>query len=142
ELGWAAPRWYQTTVESTGRALAQDAVRDGSELVVVCGGDGTVRAVCGGVAGTGVPVGVVPAGTGNLLARNLDLPLWLNAAVEVALAGQDRAIDIVRIAGDGLGEDQHFLVMAGMGFDAAIMEGASEQIKARVGWLAYFVSGL
>jgi diacylglycerol kinase family enzyme len=101
-----------------------------------------VRAVCAELAGTGIPVGVVPAGTGNLLARNLDLPLYLNAAVDVALAGQDRAIDIVRIAGDGLGEDEHFLVMAGMGFDAAIMEGASEQIKARVGWLAYFVSGM
>ena len=85
--------------------------------------------------------GVIPAGTGNLLARNLDLPLYLNAAVEVGLNGQDRAIDIVRIAGDGLGDDEHFLVMAGMGFDAAIMEGATEQIKAKVGWFAYVISG-
>jgi diacylglycerol kinase family enzyme len=83
---------------------------------------------------------VVPAGTGNLLARNLALPLYLNAAVEVALNGQDRAIDLVRISGDGIGEDEHFLVMAGMGFDAAIMEGANDQIKAKVGWLAYVVS--
>jgi diacylglycerol kinase family enzyme len=98
--------------------------------------------VCAGLAGTGPPVGVVPAGTGNLLARNLDLPLYLKSAIDVALNGQDRAIDIVRISGDGLGEDEHFLVMAGMGFDAAIMEGANDQIKARVGWLAYVVSGL
>jgi diacylglycerol kinase family enzyme len=84
----------------------------------------------------------VPAGTGNLLARNLALPLYLNAAVDVALAGQDRAIDLVRVAGDGLGEDEHFLVMAGMGFDAAIMEGANDQIKARIGWLAYVVAGM
>ena len=101
-----------------------------------------MRTVCAELAGTGVPVGVVPAGTGNLLARNLDLPLYLNAAVEVGLNGQDRAIDIVRIAGDGIGEDEHFLVMAGMGFDAAIMEGATEQIKAKVGWFAYVISGL
>jgi diacylglycerol kinase family enzyme len=87
-------------------------------------------------------VGVVPAGTGNLLARNLSIPLYLQAAVDVALNGQDRAIDLVRISGDSVAEDEHFLVMAGMGFDAAIMEGASEQIKARVGWLAYVVSAL
>lgn len=142
ELGWSEPRWYETTVEDTGRSMAHDAAMDGADLVVVCGGDGTVRTVCGELAGTGIPVGVVPAGTGNLLARNLNLPLYLNAAIDVALNGQDRAIDLVRIAGDGLSDSEHFLVMAGMGFDAAIMEGANDQIKAKVGWLAYVVSGL
>lgn len=140
--GWGEPAWFETTVEDPGRSMAHDAAVGGAELVLVCGGDGTVRTVCAELAGTGIGVGVVPAGTGNLLARNLDLPLYLNAAVDVALNGQDRAIDIVRVAGDGLGIDEHFLVMAGMGFDAAIMEGANEQIKARVGWLAYVVSGL
>jgi YegS/Rv2252/BmrU family lipid kinase len=142
QLGWSEPSWFQTTIEDPGRSMAHEAALGGAELVVVCGGDGTVRTVCAELAGTGIPVGVVPAGTGNLLARNLALPLYLNAAVDVALNGQDRAIDLVRISGDGLGEDQHFLVMAGMGFDAAIMEGANDQIKAKVGWLAYVVSGL
>jgi YegS/Rv2252/BmrU family lipid kinase len=142
ELGWSAPAWFETAIEDPGRSMAHDAALGGAELVVVCGGDGTVRTVCAELAGTGIPVGVVPAGTGNLLARNLALPLYLNAAVDVALAGQDRAIDIVRVSGDGLGVDEHFLVMAGMGFDAAIMEGANEQIKAKVGWLAYVVSGM
>ena len=141
QLGWSEPVWYETTVEDTGRSMAHAAAVADAELVVVCGGDGTVRTVCAELAGTGIPVGVVPAGTGNLLARNLALPLYLNAAVEVALNGQDRAIDIVRVAGDGLAVDEHFLVMAGMGFDAAIMEGANEQIKAKVGWLAYVVAG-
>jgi YegS/Rv2252/BmrU family lipid kinase len=142
ELGWSAPAWFETTVEDPGRSMAHEAALGGAELVVVCGGDGTVRTVCAELAGTGIPVGVVPAGTGNLLARNLALPLYLAAAVDVALNGQDRAIDIVRIGGDGLEPDEHFLVMAGMGFDAAIMEGANEQIKAKVGWLAYVVSGV
>lgn len=84
---------------------------------------------------------MVPAGTGNLLARNLDLPLHLRSAVDVAINGQDRAIDIVRITGDKIDEDEHYLVMAGMGFDAAIMEGTNEQLKAKVGWIAYIVSG-
>jgi YegS/Rv2252/BmrU family lipid kinase len=140
--GWSTPTWYTTTIEDPGRSMAEAAAIAGAELVLVCGGDGTVRTVCAELAGTGVSVGVVPAGTGNLLARNLGIPLQLQAAVEVALLGQDRAIDLVKVSGDGLGDDAHFMVMAGMGFDAAIMEGANEQIKARVGWLAYVVSGL
>jgi YegS/Rv2252/BmrU family lipid kinase len=142
EAGWNAPTWYTTTVEDPGRSMAEKAAVSGAELVIVCGGDGTVRTVCAELAGTGVSVGVVPAGTGNLLARNLGIPLFLQAAVDVALYGQDRAIDLVKVSGDGIGDDEHYMVMAGMGFDAAIMEGANEQIKARVGWLAYVVSGL
>ena len=109
--------------------------------MLVCGGDGTVREVCAELAGTGIPVGIVPAGTGNLLARNLDIPLYLRAAIDVALTGQDRAIDMVEVSGDGF-EDTHFMVMAGMGFDAAIMEGVNEDIKKQVGWLAYVLSAL
>ncbi len=142
ETGWTAPTWHETTVADPGRTMAEQAAIEGAELVLVCGGDGTVRTVCAELAGTGVPVGVIPAGTGNLLARNLGLPLLLTAAVDVALNGQDRAIDLVAISGDGIGEDEHFMVMAGMGLDAAIMEGVDEQIKAKVGWLAYVVSGL
>jgi len=108
-------------------------------VVVVCG-NGKVRTVCAELAGTGVPVGVVPAGTGNLLARNLGLPLQLPAAVDVALNGQDRAIDMVEVSGDGIAADEHFMVMAGMGFDALIMSLTNEQAKARIGWLAYVMS--
>ena len=145
EAGWGAPAWHETTLEDPGRSMAGQAVVDGADLVLVVGGDGTVRTVCAELAGTGIPVGVVPAGTGNLLARNLGIPLYLQGAIDVALHGQDRSIDLVAISGDGIGDGigkDHFLVMAGMGFDAAIMEGANDQIKARVGWLAYVVSGL
>ena len=142
EAGWAPPAWFETTIEDPGRAMAEEAAIGGAEMVLVCGGDGTVRTVCAELAGTDIPVGVVPAGTGNLLARNLGIPLYLQAAVDVALNGQDRTIDLVRVWGDGIPENEHYLVMAGMGFDAAIMEGASEQLKAKVGWLAYVVSGM
>ncbi|MGI8899358.1 MAG: diacylglycerol kinase family protein [Nocardioides sp.] len=142
EAGWGAPAWHETTVEDPGRSMAEQAAIEGAELVLVVGGDGTLRTVCAELAGTDIPVGVVPAGTGNLLARNLGITLYLQAAIDVALHGQDRPIDLVAISGDGIAADEHFMVMAGMGFDAAIMEGANEQIKARVGWLAYVVSGL
>lgn len=121
--------------------MAHNAAVSGAELVIACGGDGTVRTVCEELAGTGIPVGVVPAGTGNLLARNLNLPPYLRAAVDVALNGQDRAIDMVRVTGDEM-DEATFMVMAGMGFDAAIMEGVNDQIKAKIGWVAYVVSAL
>jgi YegS/Rv2252/BmrU family lipid kinase len=140
--GWGSPAWYTTTIEDPGRSMAESAAISGAEMVIVCGGDGTVRTVCAELAGTGISVGIIPAGTGNLLARNLGIPLYFQAAIDVALQGQDRAIDIVKVTGDGIPDDQHFMVMAGMGFDAAIMEGANEQIKAKVGWLAYVVSGI
>ncbi len=141
ESGFASTTWWETTVEDTGYRMAHEAAVSGSDLVIAVGGDGTIRAVCEELAGTGVPVGIVPAGTGNLLARNLDIPLYLRSAVDVALNGQDRAIDMVEVGGDNM-DDAVFLVMAGMGFDAAIMQGVNEDIKAKVGWLAYVWSAL
>lgn len=141
QAGWSEPTWHYTTVEDPGTGMAHDAAVEGADLVVVCGGDGTVREVCAELAGTGIPVGIVPAGTGNLLARNLEIPLYLRSAIDVALTGQDRAIDLVKVAGDGF-DDGHFMVMAGMGFDAAIMDGVNEDFKKKVGWFAYVISGL
>ena len=141
ESGWSEPQWHYTTVEEPGAAQARAAADGEADLVLVCGGDGTVREVCATLAGSGIPVGIIPAGTGNLLARNLDIPLYIRSAIDVGLNGQDRAIDLVEVSGDGF-EDTHFMVMAGMGFDAAIMEGVNDEIKKKVGWVAYIISGL
>jgi len=142
DAGWSLPVWHYTTIEDPGTGMAEAAAVAGADLVMVCGGDGTVREVCAELAGTGIPIGIIPAGTGNLLARNLDVPLFLRAAIDIALTGQDRAIDMVRVTGDGIEDGTHFMVMAGMGFDAAIMEGVNEEFKAKVGWIAYVVSAL
>ena len=139
--GWDEPLWFETTVEDPGTGMAEAALAAEVEMVMVAGGDGTVRVVCTELARTGVSIGVVPLGTGNLLARNLGIPLHGADAVEVALSGQDRAVDAVSLGGDEL-DETCFMVMAGLGLDAAIMEGAPAQLKARMGWTAYFVSAL
>jgi diacylglycerol kinase (ATP) len=140
-LGAPHPLLLETTPDDAGEQLAQQAVRDGATLVLVAGGDGTVRAVCSGVQRSGVPVGILPMGTGNLLARNLDLPLKLSEALDVALAGRDRVLDLGQLACSG-GPPACFAVMAGIGFDAQMMVDAPERLKAFLGWPAYLVSGL
>lgn len=138
--GWDEPLWFETTIDDAGASMARAALAAGADLVVAAGGDGTVRVVCSEMAGSGVPVGVIPAGTGNLLARNLGLPLVHDLALDAILNGQDRAIDIVRIEGDKLAPTR-FVVMAGLGLDAAIMDGAPDALKAKIGWTAYVVAG-
>ncbi len=134
--GLSPPELIETAREDSGVSAATAAAALGADLVIACGGDGTVRACADGLATTGVPLGIVPAGTGNLLCRNLGIPLDLGDAVTVALAGVNRVIDLGRV------NEQRFAVMAGIGFDAAMVAGASERLKQRVGWPAYFVAGI
>jgi diacylglycerol kinase (ATP) len=141
-LGWADPLWFETSIDDPGTGQATAAVEKGADVVLACGGDGTVRSVAQALAGTGVAMGLVPTGTGNLLARTLGTPQDLVAAVQVALTGDDRHIDVGRVQVDGAEEERVFLVMAGTGFDAAIMESTPEALKGRVGPLAYVISGL
>jgi diacylglycerol kinase family enzyme/membrane-associated phospholipid phosphatase len=138
--GWDEPLWFETTVDDAGGSMARAAVAAGADVVVAAGGDGTVRVVCSEMAASGVPVGVIPTGTGNLLARNLGIPLLLESAVDTVLRGQDRAVDVVRLEGDGLASTR-FVVMAGLGLDAAIMDGVPDALKARLGWPAYLIAG-
>jgi YegS/Rv2252/BmrU family lipid kinase len=140
-LGWAPPLWLLTSPEDPGTGQARLAVERGADVVIACGGDGTVRAVAQALAVTGVAMGLLPVGTGNLLARTLGLPTDIATATRVALTGDDRVIDVGRISADE-GDELVFLVMAGTGFDAAIMESTPEKLKGRVGPLAYIISGL
>ncbi|XVV10970.1 diacylglycerol/lipid kinase family protein [Actinoplanes sp. CA-131856] len=131
-VGWPEPSWYETTPEDPGKGQAERAVKEGAELVFACGGDGTVMAVVTALAGSDVTMAVLPAGTGNLLAANLGLGADPATGVQVAIEGGRRRIDVGVVDGG-----QCFAVMAGMGFDAQMLEGTSETAKKRIGWLAY-----
>ena len=124
--GWPEPEWYETTAEDPGRGQATQAVEAGAELVFACGGDGTVMACVTALAGTDVALAVLPAGTGNLLAANLGLSTDLAAGVEVAVERRPPPASTSASV-----EDQYFAVMAGMGFDAQMLDATSETTKKR-----------
>jgi diacylglycerol kinase family enzyme len=132
--GWRAD-FLVTEKAEAGVAAANAAALDGIELVVAVGGDGTVRGCAEGLAGTGVPLGIVPHGTANLLARTLRVPGHPRSALSLALAGscRDRVIDLA--VADGV----PFTAMAGMGLDAAVVAGT--RLKHQFGWISYAMSG-
>ncbi len=138
-VGWAEPLWLETSEDDPGRAMTREALDAQVDLVMAAGGDGTVRVVADVMAGSGVTMAVLPAGTGNLLARNLELPLDEAGALEVALAGRTRDVDLVELTVDG-GRSEHFAVMAGVGVDATIMDEVDPDLKKKVGPAAYFVA--
>jgi len=132
--GWRA-EYLVTEKAEAGVSAANSAALDGIDLVVAVGGDGTVRGCAEGLAKTGVPLGIVPHGTANLLARTLRVPGHPRAALAVALdsGGVDRTIDLA------VADDVPFTAMAGMGLDAAVVAGT--RLKHQFGWLAYAMSG-
>jgi len=133
--GIREPLWFETTAEDPGRGQCADALAAGADLVLACGGDGTVRACAAALAGGDVPLGLLPAGTGNLLARNLGIPTDLESAARVAGAGHVRRIDVPALDGEP------FVVMGGAGFDARLFERTSDELKSRIGWAAYVLAG-
>jgi diacylglycerol kinase family enzyme len=145
--GLAPATWWQTTVTDPGHGPTRRALERHPDAVLAYGGDGTVRAVAAELVGGQTPLGILPAGTGNLLARNLSLPLTnLDAALDVALGPKQRLVDVGRVEIDASGEDHDpvrdvFCVMAGIGFDAEVMATVEPKMKRRMGWWAYIVTG-
>jgi diacylglycerol kinase family enzyme len=140
DRGWK-PWFAPTSQAEDGLALTRRAVADGASLVFAAGGDGTVRACAEALAGTGVPLAIVPLGTANLTAWALGVPARADRAVDAGFDGRDRRIDLARVEGTG-GSATTFAAMAGIGLDAAVVEATREQLKRRFGWVAYAVSGV
>ncbi|WP_174776284.1 MULTISPECIES: diacylglycerol kinase family protein [unclassified Cryobacterium] len=144
--GWAEPLWLATSVADPGQRVTRQALRQGVTMVLAAGGDGTVRAVAEALRGSEVSLGILPVGTGNLLARNLQLPLnSLDDAISIAFGGADKAIDLgvasVTYADNSI-NDHVFLVMAGLGLDAQMIAETRPDLKKQVGWLAYVDAGM
>lgn len=129
-------RWWETTPEDAGRGMAAEAVAEGCDPVIAVGGDGTIRAVAEALAETGVALGIVPQGTGNLLARNLGIPLeGVLPALEHVRDSEPRNIDLGWVEIDGV--EHAFSVMVGFGVDAQMLVETNDDLKDRAGWLAY-----
>lgn len=144
--GWGKTHWFETREDDWGQGGTRRALAAGADVVIAAGGDGTVRAVAEALRDTGVPLAILPFGTGNLLARNLDMPLNnIENSLLAAFAGADRRIDlgiaeITRV--DGRIEENAFLVMAGLGLDARMIAMTDSKLKKAVGWLAYVDAGV
>lgn len=142
EAGLGEPLWLETAEDDPGRAMARQARDAGVDVVLAAGGDGTVRVVASELAGAGIPLAIIPEGTGNLLARNLGIPLTESEAIAVAFGDHQRDLDVIGIRVDDHDELDRFAVMAGIGLDAAIMSNTDERLKKALGPTAYVATAL
>lgn len=132
-----------TTPEQGARYWVEQALKEGVDLLAVSGGDGTVVETMAALIGTGIPLAIFPAGTGNLLCINLGLPRAVPEAVHAALFGERRRLDLGRITPTSpADEPEYFAILAGAGFDASVIEGADRETKNRLGLGAYLLSAL
>lgn len=133
--GFADPLWYEVKKSRKAAKCARRALARGAEVIFIWGGDGTVQRCVDAVAGTGAVIAILPAGTANLLAANLEIPADLTEAVRVGLYGDRRQLDTGSLNGE------HFAVMAGAGFDALMIREAGREMKDRIGRAAYLYAG-
>jgi diacylglycerol kinase (ATP) len=129
--GVVDPIWSEVPKSRLARKRVRTALKDGAELVFVWGGDGMVQRCVDALAGSGVPLAIVPAGTANLFASSVEIPQDIAQAVDIGLHGSDRELDVGKVNGE------RFAVMAGAGLDAKMIRDADGGLKDRVGRLAY-----
>ena len=129
------PMWIEVPKSRFAPKQVKRLLADGAQLLFVWGGDGIVQRSIDAMAGSQTPVAIVPAGTANLLATNLGIPKNIEQAVAIGLDGERRTLDVGRFNGE------RFAVMAGAGFDAAMIEQADGALKDRLGRAAYVWTG-
>lgn len=135
ERGVTDPMWFEVPKSKKAPAAARKAVKQGADLLLLWGGDGTQQRCIDALRDVSVSIGILPAGTANLLATNLSIPIDLVAAVDIALGSARQVIDVGTINGE------RFAVMAGAGFDAIMMDDADGALKDRFGRLSYVWTG-
>jgi YegS/Rv2252/BmrU family lipid kinase len=135
EQGITDPIWLEVPKSRKMPARVKEAIELGADLIFVWGGDGSVQRCIDAAVGAPVTLAILPAGTANLLANNLGIPIDLEQAVDVGLHGNDHTIDVGKMNGE------HFAVMAGIGFDALMIRDADSGMKDRFGRAAYIWTG-
>jgi diacylglycerol kinase (ATP) len=133
--GVADPMWVEVAKSRFVPEQVKRVLDDGAEVLMVWGGDGTVQRSIDAIDGSKTPLAILPAGTANLLATNLGIPQDIQQAVAIGLEGERRKLDVGSFNGE------RFAVMAGAGFDAAMLEQAEGTLKDRLGRVAYVWSG-
>jgi YegS/Rv2252/BmrU family lipid kinase len=128
---------YATNSAEEAAELARRFSEAGEAVVVAAGGDGTLNAVVGGLSGSETVLGILPTGTMNVFARELNIPFGhLAEALEVIDAGHVKKVDLFEVEGTP------FVQMAGVGFDAQVIEETTSEAKRRLGPLAYILSAV
>src|ERR1700756_2137596 len=138
-----------TTAPMSATAIARQAVQQGRGMVIACGGDGTNNEIVNGLAGSNVPMAVLPAGTANILAKELGIPWNIPRAARLISDGTVRRVALgVAIPAKGRHtqevppEGRYFLCVAGAGPDGAIVNGVNSKLKQKAGILAYWLEGM
>lgn len=134
-MGWHG-KVQSTTLKKNAAEIALSEIKKEATHIVVCGGDGTIMETVGTIVNKPVVMGVVPLGTGNLFAKNLNIPLLIEESLQVALKGRVQKIDVGRANGT------FFTIMAGIGLDAEVMKNSDSNLKKKIGFLAYAVAAL
>lgn len=130
------PLWFEVSKSKQAPKRVHQAIEAGAEVVLVWGGDGMVQRSVDASVGSPVTLAILPAGTANLLAANLGIPQDMDHALDVALYGRDRTLDVGTVNGE------HFAVMSGLGFDAEMIDAADGSAKQKLGRLAYVRTGV
>lgn len=122
--------------------IAAEAARNGSTDVIVAGGDGTINEAIQGLVGSNARLGLLPRGTANVLARELELPMNVDEAIKVLARGNTRRIHFGIATEDATNTQRHFVLMAGIGLDASVVKRVNPRLKKRIGKGAFWLSGL
>lgn len=131
-----------TSCPGDATQLAANAARDGSTDVIAAGGDGTINEVIQGLAGTDARLAIIPRGTANVLARELEIPFDNQQAIAIAARGKSRKIYLGLVTDENTNEQRYFVLMAGIGLDASVVKGVQPSLKKRIGKGAFWLSGL
>ena len=130
-----------TTGPRTAAAIAREFSGQGVDLILAAGGDGTINEVAEGLVHTQIPLGILPAGTANVLATEMRLSSRLERAAARLRESRPHRISVGHLTCDNGSVSRHFLMMAGIGLDAHIVYNVSAPLKARAGKVAYWIAG-